>query len=212
MKLLSKAVRVVITTDVTLSVTVNEKSVNQVLFRNNSDTEDALALDDEDLGFLEDDLDQLDSNANNDDGPVEVYIEPPQRHDPEKTSFSGQQSNCKEVEELPFQDAPTSTSTPLSFDWKKVTNSSYNQQQQLQHESSIVFDFGKVTTELKNETPYEVFNKVAGLEDFLKDIVVPQTHLYCEQEARVLSTNVAEMKAFFWNANSYGLSSTSKLA
>ena len=81
---------------------VNKKSVNQVLFCNDSDTEDALALDDEDLGFLEDDLDQLDSNANNDDDPVEVYIEPPQRHDREKTSFSGQQLNCEEVEKLPL--------------------------------------------------------------------------------------------------------------
>ena len=92
---------------------------------------------------------------------------------------------------------PTSTSTPLSFDWKKVTDSCSNQQQQLQHESSTVFDFGKVTTELENETPYEVFNKVAGFEDFLKDIVMPKTHLYCKQQAHVLSTNVAEMKAFF---------------
>ena len=175
---------------------VNGKSVNQVLFCNDCDTEDALALDDEDLVFLEDDLDQLDSNANNDDDAVEVYIEPPQRHDPEKTSFSGQQLNCKE-EELPLQDVPTSTSTKLFFDWKKVTDSSSNQQQQLQHESSTVFDFGKVTIELENETPYEVFNKVVGFEDFLKDIVVPQTHLYCEQQAHVLSTNVAEMKAFF---------------
>ena len=75
--------------------------------------------------------------------------------------------NCKEVKELPLQDAPTSTSTPLSFKWKKVTDSSSIQQQQLQHESSTVFDFREVTIELKNETPYEVFNKVAGFEDFL---------------------------------------------
>ena len=176
---------------------VNEKSVNQVLFCNDSDTEDALALDDEDLGILEEDLDQLDPNTNNDDDSVEVYIEPSQRHDPEKTSFSGQQLNSKEVKKLPFQDPPISTSTPLSFDWKKVTDSSSNQQQQLQHESSSVFDIGKVTIELENEIPYEVFNKVAGFEDFLKDIAVPQTHLYCEKQAHVLSTNVAEMKAFF---------------
>ena len=77
-----------------------------------------------------------------------------------------------------------------------MTDSSSNQQQ-LQHESSTVFDFGKVTTELENETPYEVFNKVARFEDFPKDIVVPQTHLYCKQQAHVLSTNVVEMKAFF---------------
>ena len=88
--------------------------MNEVLFCNDSDSEDALALDDKDLGFLEDNLDQLDSNANNYDNPVEVYIEPPQRYDLEKTSFSGQQLNCKEVQELPLQDAPTSTSTPLS--------------------------------------------------------------------------------------------------
>ena len=100
-------------------------------------------------------------------------MEPPQRHDPEKTSFSGQQLNCKEVEKLPLQDAPTSTSTPLSFDWKKVIDSSSNQQQQLQHESSTFFDFGKVSIELENETPYKVFNKLAGFEDFPKDIVVP---------------------------------------
>ena len=34
----------------------NEESVNQLLFRDNSDTEDALPLDDENIGFLEDDL------------------------------------------------------------------------------------------------------------------------------------------------------------
>ena len=79
---------------------VNKKSVNQVLFCNDSDMEDALALDDGDLGFLEDDLDQLDLNAKNDDDPVAVYIEPPQRHDLEKTLLSGQQLNRKKVEEL----------------------------------------------------------------------------------------------------------------
>ena len=78
-----------------------------------------------------------------------------------------------------------------------MTVSSSNQLQQLQHESSTVFDFGKVTIELENKIPYEVFNKVAGFEDFLKDIVVPQTHIYCEHQGHVLLTNVAEMKAFF---------------
>ena len=64
---------------------LNEESVNQLLFRDNSDTEDALPLDDEDIGFLEDDLNQMDLNSNNDDDRVEVYIEP-QKDEQESTS------------------------------------------------------------------------------------------------------------------------------
>lgn len=175
---------------------VNENSVNQLLFCNDSDTEDALALDDEDIGFLEDDIAQMNLNANTDDDPVEVYIEPPQGHEPEMMSID-QQLGCEELEELPLQNEPSSTSTPLSFSWKRLTDSPVNHQSRLEYESSTSFEFGKVTIDLEDKTPYEVFNKVSGFEDFIKNIVVPQTLLYCEQQAHVFTTNVDEIKAFF---------------
>ena len=48
------------------------------MFCDNSDTEDALIADDEDIGFLESDIEQLEKNKDSPaDSPVEVIIEHP---------------------------------------------------------------------------------------------------------------------------------------
>ena len=77
----------------------------------------------------------MDLNANNDDDPVEIYIEP-QRDEQESTSASDQQSGSAEPEQLALQSTPVSKGTPLCFLWEKLTDSRTNQQQQQQHASS----------------------------------------------------------------------------
>ena len=56
---------------------VNEDNVQQILFCDESDTEEALALNEKDIRFLTDDMDYLERNKDV-DGSVEVKLEPPQ--------------------------------------------------------------------------------------------------------------------------------------
>ena len=56
-----------------------------------------------------------------------------------------------------------------------------------------------------NPTPLEAFNGIAGFEDFLNEIVIPQTLLYSQQQAHLLSNDVDE--SFVWVAHRFGLPS-----
>ena len=56
---------------------LTESEVNQVLFCDNSDDQEGLTLDDEDLGLLEKDLEFIEKNGEM-DYVVEINIEPPQ--------------------------------------------------------------------------------------------------------------------------------------
>ena len=56
---------------------VNQDNVQQILFCDESDTEEVLTLDEEDIRFLTNDMDHL-QRKKDADGTVEVTIEPPQ--------------------------------------------------------------------------------------------------------------------------------------
>ena len=58
---------------------VTDKEVNRILFGDDSDEEEQLVLDDEDLEFLKNDFDYVESNDNADK--IEVVIQPPARND-----------------------------------------------------------------------------------------------------------------------------------
>ena len=58
---------------------VTDKEVNRILFGDDSDDEEQLLLDDEDLEFLENDCDYVESNDNVDK--IGVVIEPPAGND-----------------------------------------------------------------------------------------------------------------------------------
>ena len=58
---------------------VTDKEVNRILFSDDSDDEEQLLLDDEDLEFLENDFDYVESNDNADK--IEVVIQPPAGND-----------------------------------------------------------------------------------------------------------------------------------
>ena len=56
---------------------LTESDINGILFCDTSDTEGELQLDVEDLGFLENDVDDIEKSGHNEE-PVEVLIKPPQ--------------------------------------------------------------------------------------------------------------------------------------
>ena len=58
---------------------VTDKVVNRILFSDDSDDEEQLLLDDEDLEFLKNDFDYVESKDNADK--IEVVIQPPAGND-----------------------------------------------------------------------------------------------------------------------------------
>ena len=177
---------------------LHENQIDEILFCDNSDTEECFQLDDEDFGFLEDDLEKLESKTENAD-PFEVIIE--SSENAQVKTKSDEQLHSLEHSDL--HERSSSSKSSLEFQWKKLDNltSSYNQDQELSsrltHQNKD-FNFGEVLLQISsNPTPLEVFNGVAGFEDFLNKIVIPQTLLYSQQQAHVLSTDVDEIKALF---------------
>ena len=53
---------------------LTDAEINRILFCDESDTEDALILDDDDIYFLEDDVTQMEANSNT--GDINVVIDP----------------------------------------------------------------------------------------------------------------------------------------
>ena len=89
---------------------VTDKEVNLILFGDDSNDEEQLLLDDEDLELLENDLDYFESGDNVDK--IEVVIEPP----------AGNDMNAEKPNDL--QEASSLVSTPAqeepSFYWTKI--------------------------------------------------------------------------------------------
>ena len=54
---------------------MSDIEINRILFCNDSDTEDALVLDDEDINFIEDDVAKMEANLNTED--ISVIIDSP---------------------------------------------------------------------------------------------------------------------------------------
>ena len=123
---------------------VTDKEVNRILFDDDSDDEKQLLLDDEDLEFLENYCDYVESNDNVDK--IEVVIEPP----------AGNDMNTEKPNDLQKASFSVSTSAQeeLSIEWTKtlpqssiIDSSNYNvpdtrsksEGRGLKHQKVIIF-------------------------------------------------------------------------
>ena len=119
---------------------------------------------------------------------IEITIEPPQPTALPKTlQNAGQSLASKRTSDKEIQ----------HFDWKLISNQ--NQQytkQPIRQESE--FEYGKVVIDVNEEsTPFEVFQTITKFDNFLTKIVLPQAHLYSQQNGHVFITDIAELKAMF---------------
>ena len=169
---------------------VQEDQVQHLLFCDNSDTEDALPLDEEDLEFLENDVDAIEQAADGvtETEAIEVVIDPPSASsDPLQSQNFAECSNSSSSVSSLIRD--------VKFSWnKEKPSNSIKSGTSLQSS----FDYGKLLLPVTSElSPYEVFEKVANFDKFLQDILLPQTMLYSEQKGHVFHLDIDELKAFF---------------
>ena len=82
---------------------MNEDNVQQILFCDESDTEEVLAFDEEDIRFLTDNMDHLERNKDA-GGSVEVKLEPPQSTAlPKLLQNAGQPLTSKRTSDIEIQ-------------------------------------------------------------------------------------------------------------
>ena len=139
---------------------IDEEKIQYLLFCDNSDTEDAIELDEEDIGFLKKDLDHIAENvkvANFE--PVEVVIDPP---------IQSSNANTSTASSLQANEQKSMSSEEVKYRWKKVepglevSNAISN--------NSIDFDYGQILLPLETTaTPFEVFRKVSKFDQLLQD-------------------------------------------
>lgn len=165
---------------------INDSNIQQVLFCDNSDTEDALTLDDEDVGFLEEDCVVADTQVTHDQDTLEVTIDPP--------------NLTPEVENLDTDSTTTSsnsTSPPLenlNLTWKKINNSSGLSNSPQNTNYGVISIESQTGSEF---TPYQIFRSVANFDNFITNIVLPQTRLYAQQQGHVFQVTPPELNAYF---------------
>ena len=65
--------------------------------------------------------------------------------------------------------------------------------------SDFGIKFGKVLLDVNEgeTTPNQVFEKLIKFENFITEIVMPQTILHSQQKGHVLTTSLEEIKAFY---------------
>ena len=163
---------------------LSDEKVSQILFCDESDTEDALILDQEDLSFLKNDIEVLEESPLEQ---IEVTIEPPE-------NFAADTKECS------VEESCNSTHNETVFHWKKISVSkqkSIAAKYKLKEYNSAQFGNILLNFDGKEITPYLVFEVLTKFEDFLTKIVIPQTMLYSQQKGHVFNTTVNEMKAFF---------------
>ena len=169
---------------------LNKDEVNQILFCDESDTEETSELDNEDIEFLEKDMEIILHNDSSDQ--LEVVIEPA------STTQESSQDLVESASHLTASDMHSTASTDTKFKWKKMSTSKQQSIAEKIQQLPNTTEFGKVTLELENNPrPYEVFKKLTQFDEFLSEIVIPQTKLYSQQNGHVFSTTMEEMKAFF---------------
>jgi len=144
---------------------LNEEVINQILLYDNSDSEEDLALDDEDINFLAADVEYAGKNLAADEV-LESTVDPP----------SASSANAAQNSE---SSAVPSLATNSTFKWKMLNHQSQAARvaQQNLHQSDEN-DYGKVLVHVSDElSPRQIFNKVAEFEQFLTEIVIPQSNL-----------------------------------
>ena len=173
---------------------VDGDKIQNLLFCDNSDTEDTLQLDEENLGFLENDVDHIAHNVHTADlEPLDVVIEPPIQY---STSSSSAASDLQINEQNLYVNAKLSEE--IKYWWKKIDPVSEVSSTILNN--NIEFEYGQILLPLeKTATPFKIFKKVSKFDQFLIEIVIPQTILYSQQQGHVFEVELDEMKAFFVN-------------
>ena len=162
---------------------LSDTEINRILFCNDSDTEDALVLDDEDIDFIEDDVAEMEENSNSED--ISVIIDPP----------IDVMIPVDNVGESSGVHIPQSSEVITRFTWKTVTSENAHA---FVCETNASFEFKKVLINTSDDpNPYKIFEKVARFDKFFNEIVIPQTILYSQQKCHVFSTNAEEIRAYF---------------
>ena len=174
---------------------LSAKEVSQVLLCDENDTEDALPLDHEDIWFLEEDL-QVNLQESTCEEILKVAIEAP------KPSLQSSTIPIEVPKSSNMNTIGTTTNSTTDFCWKELTISkqkfleaNYSAQQQRIDSTQ----FGQILLDVMGSeiVPYQVFRKLANFEEFISEIVKPQTVLYSQQKGHIFSSTLKEMKAFF---------------
>ena len=146
------------------------------------------------MGFLESDVDHILHNVHTADlKSLEVVIEPP-------IQFST--SSCNAASDLQTNEQNLCVNAKLSkeikYKWKKIDPVSKVSSAILNN--NIEFKYGQILLPyFKTATQFETLKKVSKFDQFLIDIVIPQTILYSQQQGHVFEFAVDEIKAFFWH-------------
>ena len=132
---------------------LSDEKVSQILFCDESDTEDALILDQKDLSFLKNDLEMLEKSPLDQ---IEVTIEPPE-------NFAADTKECS------AEGSCNSTHNETVFHWKKISVSkqkSIAAKYELKEYNSAQFGNILLNFDGKEITPYLVFEVLTKFETF----------------------------------------------
>ena len=137
---------------------LSDTKINRILVYDDSDTEDALVLDDEDIDFIEDDVAEMEANSNTED--ISVIIDPP----------IDAMIPVDDVGESSGDHIPQSSEVPTRFTWKTITSGNAHA---FVCEINACFEFEKVLINTSDDpNPYKIFEKVARFDKFFNDIVL----------------------------------------
>ena len=163
---------------------LENEEINALLFADHSDSDED-CLDEEDLCFLEADVDAND-NTNLGD-PTLIVIDDARAQDHDTS-----QENANETEAAKVRGNSASKPGEQTIAWKKKINPP------IVPSSDVTVEWGKL--KLYNLTdkssPLEVFLLASEFEKLLKNILVPQTNLYAQQKGVVFATTPEELKAY----------------
>ena len=149
----------------------SDAEINRILFCDDSDTENALVLDDENIDFMEDNVAEMEANWNTEH--ISVIIDPP----------IDAMIPVDDVGESSRVHIPQSLEVPTRFTWKTVTSEN---EHAFVCETNASFEFEKVLINTSDDPKsYEIFEKVARFDKFLIDIVIPKTIFYSQQKGHV---------------------------
>ena len=124
---------------------LNEASINQILFCDNSDSEECLTLDDEDINFLGEDLETAKEIITQNDERIEVCID----------SASASNSSLQQLQDIHshvvtdqhgFTSSTSISETSLnsSFNWKKLKPNPQSSKQRSHLGQKGDLEYGKV--------------------------------------------------------------------
>lgn len=172
---------------------INENEIQEYLFGDTSDTEDALNLDEEDIGFLEDDIETMNTCGDEDST---IIIDPADSGQIPETVDQAPNSKNNE-EDSPSTSSLTSVNI-TNFRWKKMDAENAEKLFAVSRDTKDEKEFGHILIDTTDDpSPYEVFGKVSKFDEFLCDVVIPESKLYASQKGHVFDIEIDELRAFF---------------